>query len=223
MRRILNILILILTFTSCETYEEQERSENLKIYSDHFKELRSEENFEIIKIDSFQNFKDLTSVMGEFSCQEKISGINFNYDKKEYFLTGFSECPTFNGVACYFRRNTIIIKNDSIVTDLYKKEKAPIEDLGIELEKIISKQQNFKYKQQILKPALIHLYIDENQNIKKTKKVLKEIVENFKKINSSQKTNFFEYNILFENFDRTNFPLPPPPPPIPVESSIENP
>ena len=223
MRKILYILIPFLTFSSCETYQEQKESEIQKIYSDHFEELRNEKNFKIINIDSCQNFQELTSKMGEFTCEEITAGLSFTYDDKEYFLTGFSECPTFNGVACYFRRNIIIIKNDSIVTDLFNKEKVAIEDLEIELNDIISHPYNFKYNEQILKPALIHLYIDENQNINQTKKVLKEIVENFQKINSNQKTNFFKYNILFEDFDRTNFPPPPPPPPLPEESSIDNP
>ncbi|TQI71119.1 hypothetical protein JM79_2045 [Gramella sp. Hel_I_59] len=212
----------ILTFSSCESYLEQKEPEIQKVYSDHFTELRNEENFKIINIDSFQNFKELTSKMGECTCQDLMSGLSFTVNDKKFFLTGFSECPTFNGVACYFRRNTIMIKNDSIVTDLFNKKKVPIEELGTELNDIISKPHNFKYNKQVLKPALIHLYIDENQNINQTKKVLKEIIENFQKINSNQKSNFFEYNILFEDFDRTNFPPPPPPPPLPVESSIKN-
>ena len=219
MRKILNILISILTFSSCESYQEQKETEIQKIYSDRFEDLRNEENFKIINIDSCQNFKELTSKMGAFTCQEIISGLSFTYDDKEYFLTGFSECPTFNGVACYFRRNTIIIKNDSIITDLYNKEKVAIENLNHEIDMIISKPHNFQYDKQILKPALIHLYVDKQEDISTTKRVLKEIIENFEKINSSNQKNFFEYNILFEEFDRSFLPPPPPPPPLPKENT----
>ncbi|WP_299155942.1 hypothetical protein [uncultured Christiangramia sp.] len=215
MKKILYILIPVLTFSSCESYQEQKEPETQKIYSKRFEELKNEENFRIINIDSCQNFQELTSKMGEFTCNGIMAGLSFTIDDKEYFLTGSSECPTSNIVVCYFSRNIIMIKNDSIVTDLFNQEKIPIEDLKIELNNIISKPYNFKYNEQVLKPALVHLYIDKNQNINKTKKVLKEIVHNFEKIYSNQKNNFFEYNVLFEHFDITNLPPPPPPPSLP--------
>ena len=217
MKNSLYILILIIGLSSCESYEEQEKSEIQKIYTVNYRELQNEEDPEIIDIDAVQNFKELTEKMGELSCERKIPGLNFIYEEKEYFLTGFSGCPTSNETACYFRRNSIIIKNDSIITNLFKNEKLTIEDLEIELNEIISKSSNYRYNEQILNPGLIYLYIDENRDIATTKKVLKEIVETFQKINLNQKAGFFEYDFLFEDFDRTKIPPPPPPPPLPEE------
>ena len=58
-------------------------------------------------------------------------------------------------------------------------------------------------------PALIHLFVEDDFSISKTKKVLKEIVIEFEKIASINNADFFEYLILMENRDFTIM-MPPP-------------
>ena len=210
MKKLLYISILTLTIISCETFEEEPN--NKAIESDRFKDLKNENNFEIINLDSLNNFKDLNSKMGELACLNKKSGIKFSYEKRDYYLTAFSECPTSMEVACYFRINDISIKNDSISSISFDKVKLPIEDLGEQLSKIISNPYNYEFNKDIMKPALIHLYIDEKRSINTTKKVLKEIIDQFEKLNSTKTPDFFKYQILIEGFDRANIPPPPPPP-----------
>lgn len=207
------IYLLLLVFAvSCEELEENSSLSHSKIYSADFKELEHEQNLEIINIDSIKNFAELRSEMGRLTCEKKVSGLKFTANQKEYYLTGFAGCPTSRETACYFRRNHIVIKNDSLVTDLFHKKKEPIEYLGEELSNMTSHSYNFEFDEDKMRPALIHLYIDEAQPISTTKKVLKEIVEEFETINSGSPKNFFTYHILFESFDRTNIPPPPPPP-----------
>ncbi|MCY2686786.1 hypothetical protein [Salinimicrobium sp. TH3] len=217
MKNWIYILILILTTVSCEKFEET--SNNQRVYSTDYRSLETESNFEVIDIDSVQNYSELISEMEKLTCQNKISGLKFTFQEKEYFLTGITGCPTKNETACYFARNLIIVKNDSIITDLFNNKKIPIENLQQELNEIASKPFNFQFDKDDIKPALIHLYIEKNENISTTKKVLKEIVVQFDKFNSESNPDFFKYNILFERFDRTKIP---PPPPLPKDSSIGN-
>ena len=214
MKNLFYILIILLTLSSCESFEDEgKKLNNEEIYSSDFQKFEIQKNFEVINLDSISDFKELRNQMGKLTCEEKITGMKFTYNDKKYYLTGFAECPTFGGVACYFRRNTIIIKNDSIITGSYNDKKISIEKLEHELNEIISKPINYQYNKEILKPALIYLYIDKEEDISITKKVLKEIIEQFQKVNSNQKTNFFEFNILFKSFDISNI-TPPPPPPV---------
>ena len=88
----------------------------------------------------------------------------------------------------------------------------PIKNLNEEIKKITAVDYNFRYNKNILKPALIHLYIEDKYPISKTKEVLREITLQFKKINSEMGTDYFRYTLLFEGFSIMDIPPPPPPP-----------
>ncbi|MEG9329203.1 hypothetical protein V6B16_14765 [Salinimicrobium catena] len=217
MKNWIYIMILILTTFSCEKFEET--TNNQRVYSTDYRSLETKSNFEVIDIDSVQNYSELISEMEKLTCQNKISGLKFTFQEKEYFLTGLTGCPNKNETACYFARNLIIVKNDSIITDLFNNTKVSLENLHQELNEIASEPINFQFDNENIKPALIHLYIEKGKNISTTKKVLKEIVVQFEKFNSNSIPGFFKYNILFDRFDRTKIP---PPPPLPNGTAIDN-
>jgi hypothetical protein len=159
--------------------------------------------------------------MGRNTCDNKVSGLKIDSEKKVYFITGFASCPTSGIVSCYFRRNHIIIKNDSIIKSWSKMDESiPIENLKIELDSLISKSYNFQHGKEILKPAFIHLHMDNESSISKTKEVLGEIAEQFEKMRIEKGPEYFQYHILFENIDFFEF-KPPPPPPKPWPSEDE--
>ncbi|WP_147296631.1 hypothetical protein [Flagellimonas nanhaiensis] len=168
-------------------------------------------DFETISLDSLQDFGELIKEMQSLSCEEKSIGLEFEQNDTIYKLTGWTECPTSGVISCYFNRNTIIIKNDSLKNLSENWDKmVHISRLDEEIKSISLKDYNFQHDRDILKPALIHLYIEDKFSILKTKEVLKEITRQFKKINSEMGTGFFRYNILFEEFSMLDIPPPPP-------------
>ena len=214
MKKFNYILILILTLYSCNIFKEKTIQNEL--YSQDFKKFKTQNELELIDLDSVENFSELRKEMGKIACKGKVSGLKFNFNKTNYYITGFANCPN-DVIGCYFGRNTLIIENDTILTDFRNRENnSTIENLKIELDSIISTTYNFQYKKDILRPALIYLYIDDKYPISKTKKVLKEIAEQFKSINSNNKPDYFQYNILFET--RSFFAVPPPPPPPQIKN-----
>jgi len=211
MKNFIYILILALILYSCNTFKENEVQ--IEFYSQDFKKLKTQNELVVIDLDSIENFSELRKVMRKITCKGKACGLKFNFNKTNYHITGFAHCPT-NGTNCYFGRNILIINNDTLLTDFRNRENnRTIESLKSELDSITSKVYNFQHNKDILKPALIYLYIDDKYPISNTKKVLKEIAEQFKNINSTNKLDYFQYNILFESEDFFNVPPPPPPPP----------
>jgi len=208
MKKLSYVLFIALTFICCGG--PKERVLEKEVSSKGFIKYKNDDNLKIIELDSFKNFSELRGKMGRLACDGKVSGIKFRYKNRTYYSIGFSECPEFNGVADYFRRNLIIIKNDSLITTLKNRTKQePIENLQAELKKIVSSNSNFQYDKKILKPALIHLYIEDKYPISTTKKVLKEIIEQFKNINSGEELDYFKYSILFEGGEYLIIPPPP--------------
>lgn len=213
MKKLNYILILILILYSCDSFKEKTIKKEL--FSLDFKQFKAKNELELIDLDSVKNFSELRKKIEKITCKGKTSGLKFNFNKTNYYITGFANCPN-DAIACYFGRNTLIIKNDTILTDFRnQKNNQTIENLKTELDSIISKTYNFIHNKDVPKPALIYLYIDDKYPISKTKKVLKEIAEQFKSINSSNKPNYFQYNILFES--KGFFAVPPPPPPIEID------
>ena len=200
---------------SCDNFKEKEVQNEL--YSQDFKKIKSQNELVIIDLDSIENFSALRKEMGKIACTHKTTGLKFNFMKTNYHITGFAECP-MSVSGCYFFRNVLIIKNDSIIID--KGNRKPIENLKNEIDSIISKPFNFQHDKDIIKPALIYLYIDDKYPISMTKKVLKEIAEQFKNINSANNPDFFQYNILFESMDFFISPPPPPPPLSLIEDKV---
>lgn len=210
MKNLNYILILAMIFYSCDTFKEKEVRNEL--YSQDFIKFQTQNKLVIIDLDSIENFSELRKKMGKITCARKASGIKFNFKKTNYHITGFAECPTSVG-GCYFRKNILMIKNDSIIIDF--KNRRPIENLKSEIDSIISRPYSFQNNKNILEPALIYLYIDDKYPISKTKKVLKEIADQFENINSTIKPDYFQYDILFKS--KYFFIVPPPPPPPQVE------
>jgi hypothetical protein len=213
------ILIFFLIISSC-SYLDEKKTLN-ELYSQDFKKSQVDNEIRIVDLDSVKNFSELRKKMGELTCEGKVSGLRFELNDTRYHVTGFSDCPTSGEIGCYFRRNFLTIRNDSLILGHGKeKEKKPISYLKTELNNIMAKPHNFKYNENKVKPALIHFYVEDKYQISKTKTVLKEIAEQFSALNSQNDSEFFKYNILFEGYDISNIP-PPPPPPIPNEFDID--
>ena len=212
-------LIILLILSSCSNLEEKKPLNEL--FSQDYEKFQSQNEIGIVDLDSVTNFSELRKKMGELTCEGKISGLSFELYETRYHITGFSDCPTSGEIGCYFRRNFLSIRNDSLIIGYGKdKEKKPISYLKTELNNIMAKPYNFQYNENKVKPALIHFYVEDKYPISTTKTVLKEIAEQFSTINSKNNSDFFKYNILFEGFDITSIP-PPPPPLEPNEFDIE--
>ena len=217
MKTIFYILILFIFLTGCYSIPESEISDTEKtkaeLFSNDFIENEIKSDFEIINLDPLQNFNGLLDKMEELSCLNKIIGLKFTLNDSIYYLTGFTGCPTNGGTACYFNNNTLIIKNDSIKNLSGDWDKmVAIHNLGKEIKKITTIDYHFQFNKEILKPALIHLYIENKYPITKTKEVLHEIVQEFEKINLEMGNDYFQYSIIFERFSMLDIPPPPPPP-----------
>ncbi|WP_036153808.1 hypothetical protein [Maribacter forsetii] len=218
MKNLNYILIFFLILSSCSNFEEKKPLNDL--FSQDYIRFQSENEIGIIDLDSTTNFLDLREKMGELTCLGKVSGLKFELNETRYHITGFSDCPTSGETGCYFRRNHLTIRNDSLIIGYGKeKEKKPINYLKTELNNIIEKPHNFKYNENKVKPALIHFYVEDNYPISTTINVLKEIAEQFSALNSKNDSDFFEYNILFVGYDISS--IPPPPPPIPNEFNMD--
>ena len=219
MKNLNYILIFFLILGSCSNLEEKKTLNEL--FSQDFKKFQIDNEIGIVNLDSVSNFSELRKKMSELTCQGKVSGLMFESTDTRYFITGFSDCPTSGEIGCYFRRNFLRIRNDSLILGYGKeKEIKPISYLKTELNNIIAKPHNFKYNENKVKPALIHFYVEDKYPISKAKTVLKEIVEQFSALNSKNDSDFFKYNILFEGYDISSIP-PPPPPPKPNEFDID--
>ena len=211
------ILIFLLTLSSCSNLNEKKTLNEL--YSQDFLKFQSENNIEIINLDSITNFSELRTQMGQITCEGKVSGLRFELRDTIYNITGFSDCPNSGEIGCYFRRNLMSIRNDSLIIGYGKdKNKKPISYLKTALNNIMAKTYNFQYNENKVKPALIYFYVEDKYPISTTKRVLKEIAEQFSTINSKNGTDYFKYNILFESFDITKIPPPPPPKPNEFEN-----
>lgn len=185
-----------------------------ELFSQDFKKFQIDNKIGIIDLDSVSNFSELRKKMGELTCEGKVSGLRFGLNDTIYHLTGFADCPTSGKIRCYFRRNLLFIINDSLVLEFGKnKKKEPIEYLKKELNEIMSKEYAFQYKENKLKPALIHFYVEDKYPISTTKRVLKKIFKQFERINSKNSPDYFKYHILFKENDITRIKIPPPPPP----------
>lgn len=205
------LLLMLLINISCkESYKDKNI---IEFYTSDFTENDSLKNLQIISIDTLNNFSEVKAEIENAVCDNKLSGLQFRLGKVNYNITATSYCPNDRETVCFFNVNSIFIKNDSIITDFQNVNRNKvIKDLKIEIDSIISKDYNFRYKKDKLKPAAIHFYADENFSIGNIKRVLKEIVEQFEAINKVKGVNYFEYYIIFESSIFYKKPPPPPPP-----------
>ena len=211
MKNLNYILIFFLILGSCSNLDEKKPV--YELYSQDFKKFQIDNEIGIVDLDSVSNFSELRKKMGELTCEGKVSGLRFKSNDTIYHLTGFTDCPTSGEISCYFRRNLLFVRNDSLVLKFGKnKKKEPIGYLKTELNEIMSKKYTFQRNENKLKPALIHFYVDDKYPISTTKRALKEIVKQFTEISTKNSSDYFKYNILFEGYDITSM-LPPPPPP----------
>lgn len=216
MKTIFYIPILFTLLISCHTNTESELSDDsrtmARFSSYDYLENENRLDFEIINLDELQNFDELLDKMAELSCADKFIGLGFTNHDTIYKLTGFTKCPTSDVTSCYFRKNILRIKNDSLINLSGDWDKlVHIRNLEKEINQISVVEHHFLYNKGILKPALIHLYIESRYPISKTKEVLQEIVKQFKKINSEMGMDYFQYDINFKGYSMLDIPPPPPP------------
>ena len=205
---------------ACEDYKNEKNFDidQTTFFSPRYLKFQNNADLVNINLDSLDNYSSLLEVMENLSCDDKISALTFNSNRKKYFLTGFAECPKPNTVVDYFHRNYMYVVNDSIlrIKDNSRKiKRIPIIKFDKYLEDLIESPEAYNYKKTKLKPALIRIFIDDRYSISRTKKNLQIIAEGFKKINSNKNKNLFEYNILFDFGDFSGLIIPPPPPPMP--------
>ncbi|MFL1897461.1 hypothetical protein ACJRPK_17300 [Aquimarina sp. 2-A2] len=206
MRNFHYVFIFYVTLSACSNSENQIRSE---LFSSEFKRLKLENKLEVVNLDSVSNYDELVKKMSQIFCEDKVAGLQFQLNKITYHVTGYSGCPTDEVVSCFFRRNLLTIRNDSLI--FRERKSKPIEYLKTELKSIMSETYTYQYNENKLKPALFHLYVEDKYTIATTKKVLKEIIEQFDTISKANIPDFFKYDILFNDYDVSNIPPPPPP------------
>ena len=219
MKTLLYSFILLILLFSCEQLSNQENIDNAlpEVSSYQFLEFKKESNFKTIAIDTLQNFGAVIKNMERLSCEGKYFGLSFTENDTIFNLTGYSGCPDVTSISCYFNVNRIYIKNDSLQGYFGAIDNMiSIQHLGEELEQISNNELSFRWDRNVLKPAMIHLFIDDKFGIEKTKTVLKEITREFNKINSVHGAeNYFPYFIHFESYSWLDIPAPPPPPALP--------
>ena len=221
MKALTHILSLLLLLSSCSKLEEESPLNNfsseeglplIEVRSQGFKEIQGYKQIDVIDLDSVSNFSELRKKMGAVTCKGKVSGLRFRSNDTLYYLTGFADCPASPGIGCYFRRNYLYVRNDSLVLDFGKtRKKEPIEYLKTELNEVMSKPYTFHHKEDKLMPALIYFHVEDKYPISTTKRALKEIVHRFEEIHAKNSPDYFKYHILFKGYDITNLPPPPPP------------
>ncbi|KAA5820845.1 hypothetical protein FPF71_17040 [Algibacter amylolyticus] len=208
MRVFKSLFIVLLFSSSCNSFDEKEVKN--EVFSPEFKNYQLQNNLELINLDTINTYSELRKEMSRIDCSGKVAGLKFSYNQVHYNTLGFAYCPNISEDACYFTPNQFTIKNDSFIKG-FKKRKS-IEHLNRVLDTTISNKYNFRYKQNKLKPAVIFLYVEDKHSIVVTKKVLKEIIEQFNRVNSDKSPDYFKYTILFEGYSLLDIPPPPPPP-----------
>ncbi|NER09821.1 hypothetical protein [Muriicola jejuensis] len=183
------------------------------MYTRDFEEQRWRADFEVVDLDPKKDYPDFLGEMFRLSCENKRAGIQFSLRDTIYNLTGFAECPNDGIISCRFNRNIFIIRNDSLKNLGFNENgKVHFRELNKEIQKIASSPYRFLYDREILGPALIHFYIEDQYPIELTKEILREIIVQFEEVNSEMGSDFFKYHILFEGYSMMD--IPPPPPPI---------
>lgn len=206
----LSITCLFLIF-SC--VENSSSASIPKVFSHEFIKVRNSSDFDIIDLDSITNYSELLKKMNLLNCEDKIAGIQFKWENTQYHLIGISGCPALGEIACYFNRNHLYIKNDSIYSGFgIERTQQPIEDLHLVLESIMETPYKYRYDSHKLNQALISFHVTDDQPVTTISRTLKEIVSEFYRINSTKGADFFEYDVLFEDHDVSLLPPPPPPP-----------
>lgn len=211
------IYMLCLTLVSgCEGHINSTSEEIAKFeaqfYSKDFLEHKLEKDFEILKLDSFENFAELLESMEILSCEDKWIGLEFDYENISYHVTGYTECPTSGIIACHFNRNMVFVKNDSLRLSGFGEGKFHINELKTEIIKFNDySEYHGIFGKRRLKPALVFLYVENNLPMERTKEVIKEIVEQFKSVNEELGTKKYSYQLNFERYSYLDIPPPPPP------------
>lgn len=218
MKKSFYLVLVSIFLTRCDSDIEKQESglettATTELISDAYLETQMQANFALVSLDSLPNFGALLKKMEKLSCRGKSIGLEFTENDTLYKLMGWKDCPTDGVISCHFRRNIVMIKNDSLKNLSGDWDKmVHIGQLNEEIKNISLKEYHFQYNKEVLKPALIYLYIEDRFSISKTKEVLKEIICEFKKINSERGMGYFRYNVIFEGFSILDIPPPPPPP-----------
>ncbi|SHG69152.1 hypothetical protein [Flagellimonas flava] len=191
--------------TTLEEIIHQEK----QFFTPNYLQSNMEEGFEVLNLDTYNNYGDLLDAMETLSCEEKGIGLKFEHEGISYHTTGFAECPTSWVIDCYFNRNMVMVKNDSLRHFTKKRHISELQNEIMEFNDY-SGYQGLRGNRR-LKPSLLFLYVEDKYPIAKTKEVLKEIVTQFEGINKELGHQKYRYHLQFERF--SNFDIPPPPPP----------
>ena len=207
-KSVVNILLLSMLFICCDSYDEQEKEENISNsiihFSPKYEEFQEENQVKEIYLDSLSNFKGLMTKMRETACEGLLSGLIFSNQNQTYKEIGYASCPNFTGVACYRNLHIIEIKNDQIVE---YPNKESLDHLRTKLDEL----QNLNNIITNQWPYFIHYTADPDFPIARIEQVLKRIIDELDNIAvpSNQKNKYFL------NFDFHSM-VPPPPPPMPL-------
>src|SRR6056297_2228993 len=202
------IIFLLVCFTtlsfSCDNSSENNQDDKLseltssKIFSNQFLEYQGEPDFEVINLENVPNFNTLIDRMQTLSCEDKYTGIVYQFNDTIYHQYAYVECPTSDVISCFLNRNTIHIKNDSLVNYRgFIDRLHPINSLADQLNLMKHVDYYDSVGKPILKQVLIYLNIENHYPISKTKEVLAEIEKQFTKANKEKGDNYYRYMIFF--------------------------
>ena len=216
-KRLLLWSVFPLLFISCDwdpDFKEYSEADHLPIlYSYGFLEQKMQSNFEVIHLDNHRNYREFLAEMRRISCENAKAGIEFTYQDTLYGLTGYTVCPSSGIIGCYFNRNIIKVKNDSLLNFAGDWEKlVHIEQFETEINRVMEVRKTFYHGYEKINPALIYIYVEDKYPIEMTKQILKEITLQFEKVNREKGPEYFKYHIIFEGYDMFDIPPPPPPP-----------
>ncbi|SDQ25623.1 hypothetical protein [Flagellimonas zhangzhouensis] len=215
-------------YLSCENSTENYLDGNpiqfsaSKIYSNEYLKFEGDPKFEVINLDETSNFESLIEKMQLLSCEDKFTGLTYSLNDTIHYQYGVTICPTSNVTSCFFNRNTIRIKNDSLKNYRVSIDQYyPIESIAEQLKTMEHVDYIDTSGNPILKKVLIYLYVEEKYPIIKTKQILSEIENQFKLANLVMGEDYYRYLLIFEEENYFDISFPPPPPP-PIFEAQEN-
>lgn len=218
MKKLLFIVILPLLCINCDAMDPTEalalNKAAVVLKSQLYAANEALENFEVLHIDDFKNFTDLTQAIEDLACADKRVGLEFTDNDTIYKQTAWTYCSEDNMVVCSRGVRKLSIKNDSLLNLAGDWKKKSIRHLAQEVSIINELNHAYENNKYSSIPTIVYLNIDDEFPIAKTKEVLKEITKTFYAVRKENEMQSKGFTLVFSPFDWLGIPPPPPPPPL---------